>query len=165
MDPIFFNPTPEDDNDDDAVFADCCRMGVWEPKVWGRTRIETAGPQYVRTHLSALPGGYSSVHYHRERANRFRVLRGCLDVWILHGWDVERVRLTDGNQLAVPSLVVHGFYAVSRSWAVEEYWPDRAGVCAADDIVRLTQGGRIGGTATAGDELIRRILREAVLHE
>jgi mannose-6-phosphate isomerase-like protein (cupin superfamily) len=164
MDPIFFDPSAGCRNDD-AIFGESVRVGDWELKVWGRTRIELAGPQYVRTHLSAFPGGYSSVHYHRERANRFHVLRGCLDVWILHGWDVERVRLTDGNQLAVPSLVVHGFYAVARTWAVEEYWPDRGGVCAADDIVRLTTGGRISGSPTAGDELIRKIVWKAVSHE
>lgn len=150
---------------DEAIFGPARFAGDWEPKIWGRTRVESNSTRYVRTHLSAVAGGYSSVHYHRERANRFIVLRGCLDIWILRGWELERVRLTDGNQYAVPSLVVHGFYAVTRVRAIEEYWADRHGDCSIDDIVRLTHGDRVRQpTAESGDETIRRILREAVCH-
>ena len=150
---------------DEVIFGTAQFAGNWQPKIWGHTRVEINSTRYVRTHLSADPGGFCSVHYHRERANRFIVLRGCLDIWILRGWELERVRLTDGNQFTVPSLVVHGFYAVSRCRAYEEYWADRHGEFSIDDIVRLTQGGRVHSpTSESGDETIRRLMREAVCH-
>lgn len=167
MDPIFTNctisgPDPSDNSD---PFPRSRCPGEWEWKIWGRTRIDFATPRFVLTHLWATAGGFSSVHYHRERANRFSVVQGVLDVWILRGWQFERVRLTVGNEYVVPSLVVHGFYAVTEAAAVEEYWADRHGACDVADIVRLTVGGCLQTTnPDAGDDVVRRLLREAVLH-
>lgn len=115
----------------------------WQPKIWGRTRTLVDSLVYCCTELDATAGGYSSIHYHRDRANRFTVLSGCLEIWVVYGWTVERVRLTDGNRFDVPSRVVHAFFAVEDTRAMEEYWADRGGGVRADDIVRLNHGGRL----------------------
>jgi mannose-6-phosphate isomerase-like protein (cupin superfamily) len=115
-----------------------------EPKTWGVTWPVIETDLYARYALEAIVGGYSSLHYHAERANRFRVLSGAIIVWRVFGTlVVSSEPLTDGQTFDVPSLVVHGFGVLENAKIIEEYWPDRGGTVRRNDIQRLCHGGRV----------------------
>lgn len=116
-----------------------CERGV--KKVWGSTECLFSGPLYSRHRLEVLPGGYSSIHYHVQRANRFHVESGTIAVVVFRGWRYERVILTQDTCYDVPSLVPHQFQCIEGGTLFEDYWPDRGGQVREDDIVRLTVGG------------------------
>lgn len=110
-------------------------------KAWGTTECLISGPLYSRHRLAVKTGGYSSVHYHVDRANRFIVESGSIAVAVFYAWRVERHVLTVDNTLDVSSLVPHQFQVLEDGIVVEEYWPDRGGSVREDDIVRLCKGG------------------------
>jgi mannose-6-phosphate isomerase-like protein (cupin superfamily) len=115
-----------------------------EPKTWGKTWPVIETDHYARYALIGLQGGYSSLHYHRQRANRFVVERGAILVWQIFGLQIETSQpITDGGTFEVPSLVVHGFAVLEDARLIEEYWPDRGGLVRRDDICRLCHGGRL----------------------
>ena len=110
-------------------------------KVWGSTECLFSCPLYSRHRLEVLPGGYSSIHYHANRANRFHVETGTIAIVVFRAWRYERVILTQDTCYDVPSLVPHQFQCVEGGIVYEEYWRDRGGEVREDDIVRLTVGG------------------------
>lgn len=116
-----------------------------ETKIWGETRCLLFDRQFARFRLRCRAGGYSSFHYHLQRANRFRVIAGELWVWEVYGSQVTTHRLTDGQILEIPSLVVHAFGAAQHSTVIEDYWPDRGGSVLFEDIARLSVGGLVCG--------------------
>lgn len=127
-------------------------------KAWGSTECLISCPLYSRHRLEVLAGGYSSIHWHAERANRFHVESGTIAVVTFHAWRYDRLVLTVDNSCDVPSLVPHQFQVIEGGVIVEEYWPDRGGAVREDDIVRLTVGGH-----AAIDELpdlVRRLIVE-----
>jgi hypothetical protein len=118
--------------------------GNTEPKTWGETWPVIETDHYARYGLICRQGGYSSLHYHRQRANRFVVQRGAILVWEIFGLQILTSQpITDGGTYEVPSLVVHGFAVLEETSLVEEYWPDRGGLVRRDDICRLCHGGRL----------------------
>lgn len=121
---------------------------IGETKVWGHTCCTHDSPLYSRHELKLIKGGYSSVHYHRERANRFCVVDGIVYVVTLYAWRTHSVRLTAGNIYDVPSLVPHMFQVEESGTMVEEYWPDRGGKVRCNDIERLTVGGMLDATGS-----------------
>lgn len=116
-------------------------MAEWQEKVWGRTRTTHRSPLYSRHELEVEEGGYSSVHWHAQRANRFLVVSGAIRVVELYGWQERVFELTAGNTHDVPSLVPHQFQVIESGRVIEEYWPDRGGEVLEEDIIRLTRGG------------------------
>lgn len=110
-------------------------------KVWGTTECAVESDRYSRHLLQLTVGGYSSVHYHQERANRFLIASGSVAAIVWHGWLYSWVTLSADMTFVIPSLVVHQFVALTSGSMIEEYWPDRGGVVKQDDIVRLCQGG------------------------
>jgi len=131
-----------------------------QEKIWGTTRCDINTPFYS-SHLLAIDrGGFSSMHYHRNRANKFRIVRGTVEIFVAFGLNIERHLLTDGNELIVPSLVVHGFAASEDASMVEEYYPDRGGRVSIDDIVRLCHGGKLTDLEMPCDNLPERLLAE-----
>lgn len=117
--------------------------GDWETKAWGRTRRLIGSELFERHELEVNRGGFCSVHWHAERANRFIVLTGEIHVFAFYGWHVERHELGPDNILDIPSLVPHIFQVISDGRVLEDYWPDRGGRVRSDDIHRLVSGGRI----------------------
>lgn len=115
-----------------------------DPKTWGETWPVIETDVYGRYGLSCIAGGYSSLHYHRERANRFLVVHGAILVWQLFGPQLLcSPPLTDGQTIEVPSFVLHGFGVLEPSEVIEEYWPDRPGAkVSRADIFRVTHGGQ-----------------------
>lgn len=129
-----------------------------QPKHWGITWPVIESDRYARYALECKAGGYSSLHYHADRANRFVVLRGTILVWTIFGNTYQQsTPITDGGTFEVPSLVVHGFGVLEDAQVVEEYWGDRGGTVRRDDIVRISHGGKLDDVAELHD-LPRRIL-------
>ena len=115
--------------------------GEWELKCWGRTRCLTERPHYQLHELQVI-AGFCSIHYHRKRANRFIVASGSIAVrqWFWKNELPDHI-LVAGDELDVPSLVVHQFRVIKPGTVYEEYWPDRGEVIHTSDIVRLQVGG------------------------
>lgn len=131
-----------------------------EPKTWGETWPVIETDRYARYGLRCVAGGYSSLHYHRERANRFLVERGAIIVWVIYGNTYqESTPVTDGGVFEVPSHVVHGFGVLEDAQVIEEYWADRGGIVKREDIVRISHGGRVDQIADLHD-LPRKILAQ-----
>lgn len=130
-----------------------------EVKAWGVTWPVFEGDTYSRYALECRAGGYSSLHYHEQRANRFTIERGTILIWQAFGPCVTSHTITDGGQFSVPSLVVHGFAVLEDAEVVEEYWPDRGGRVERSDIIRLCHGGTADPESLPGlaTELLRRI--------
>lgn len=118
----------------------------WEKKVWGRTRCLIKRPHY-QLHQLEVEAGFCSVHYHKQRANRFIVESGCIVVRHYFGEQSDNYCLSAGQEHDVPSLVVHRFRVIEPGTVFEEYWPDRGGEIETDDIVRI----RLGGLMAPGD--------------
>lgn len=115
----------------------------FEEKIWGRTIEVMSSPFYSKYHLEMVGGGYCSLHYHRQRANRFRVKSGLVEIIEMYGVWVRRTRLGPEATYDVPSLVPHMFVVHRGGTMEEEYYPDRGGEVRNDDIIRLVIGGRL----------------------
>lgn len=119
------------------------RMNDWQTKVWGRTRLNFGGDYFQRHELVIESGGYCSVHYHKQRANRFTIVSGSIAIVQFWAWKTERIVLTQDQTFDIPSLVVHQFQVLQDGKILEDYWPDRGGKVRLSDIVRLSQGGKV----------------------
>ena len=115
-------------------------ISSFEDKVWGKTRCDCFCEYYSHHTLRLEAGGVCSVHYHQHRMNKFKVQSGRVAIVELFGWMPRRTLLGPGEEYSVPSLVPHQFQALSNGQMIEEYYPDRGGKIALDDIVRLTEG-------------------------
>lgn len=115
----------------------------WVTKVWGRTKELVDSPFYSQHELEVVAGGYCSLHYHLDRANRFRVVSGLIEIVEMFGPVVSRRKLGPENTYDVPSLVPHMFIVLKDGVVFEEYYPDRGGEVRRDDIVRLIEGGKL----------------------
>lgn len=116
---------------------------VWVNKAWGRTKEIVDSPFYSSHELEVIAGGYCSIHFHRERANRFTIKSGLVEIVEFFGTFITRKLLGPENIYDVPSLVPHLFIVHKDGQLIEEYFPDRGGVVRRDDIVRLVEGGRL----------------------
>lgn len=114
-----------------------------QQKVWGATVELVDSPFYSKHQLEVIPGGYCSLHYHQDRANRFIVVSGEIEVIEFFGPLIRRKRLGPENVYDVPSLVPHLFAVYRAGTVYEEYYPDRGGVVRRDDIIRLVEGNRV----------------------
>lgn len=113
----------------------------WQDKCWGRTRCLIERPHY-QLHQLEVEQGYCSIHYHRDRANRFIVESGeVLVTQFFHTKEESQRLCVPGDWFDIPSMVVHQFKVINPGEIFEEYFPDRGGTIRTDDIVRLTVGG------------------------
>jgi mannose-6-phosphate isomerase-like protein (cupin superfamily) len=122
------------------VAAEILTATEWQDKCWGRTRCLIERPHY-QLHQLEVEEGYCSIHYHRDRANRFIVESGEILVTKFFHVHEEYHRVLPGHHFDVPSLVVHQFTVIKPGEVFEEYFPDRGGTIRTTDIVRLTVGG------------------------
>lgn len=119
---------------------------VWEEKCWGQTRKIISSDFYSKHELMVKAGGYCSLHYHQDRANRFIVKSGSIDVIEFFGPTHRIITLGPDNTYDVPSLVPHLFVVRRDGMVVEEYFSDRGGRVVVNDIVRIVEGGNINVT-------------------
>lgn len=113
----------------------------WADKIWGRTRELVDSSFYSKYELDVLQGGYCSLHYHKNRANRFIIIDARIEIVEFYGPTYKRIILSNDQTYDVPSLVPHLFIAGKAGKLIEEYYPDRGGRVERDDIIRLTEGG------------------------
>ncbi len=114
---------------------------MYTTKVWGRTLEIISNQYYSKHHLELYAGGYCSLHYHRERANKFILESGSVEIIEVYGPQIVRHLLAAGEEYCVPSLVVHMFVVHASGTMIEEYYPDRCGMVLESDIIRLYPGG------------------------
>lgn len=115
----------------------------WFYKIWGQTRELVNSQFYSKHELLVNAGGYCSIHFHRQRANRFLVVSGQIEIVEFFGPFLSRTRLGPENTYDVPSLIPHMFIVYESGKLIEEYYADRGGQVHCDDIVRLTEGGKL----------------------
>ena len=115
----------------------------WEEKCWGKTRNILSSDFYSKHELQVVAGGYCSLHYHQNRANRFIVKTGSIDVIEFFGPTHRKITLGPDNTYDVPSLVPHLFVVRRDGLVIEEYFSDRGGKVVVNDIVRIVEGGNI----------------------
>ena len=116
-------------------------MTEWTDKCWGQTRETVDSPYYSRHELKINAGGYCSLHYHEERANRFIVTSGLVEIIEMFGPSVRRTVLGPDNTYEVASLVPHLFAVRKTGEMIEEYFADRGGTVRRNDIIRIVEGG------------------------
>lgn len=113
-------------------------------KVWGVTWPVITSTLYARFALETHAGGFSSLHFHRNRANRFHVIEGAIFVYEHTSRDARAQLLRKGDTFDVFPLSLHSFAVLQSGFVIEEYYaPGRPGVPPVDvsDIERLSEGG------------------------
>jgi mannose-6-phosphate isomerase-like protein (cupin superfamily) len=98
-------------------------------KVWGcfKRLLSQNGVEVDRLEIAA--GGYSSIHLHVGKWNRFFVESGELQL-SAYG---EAFVLKTGQSYTIPPGVRHQFKALTNCVVYEMYW--------CEDIVRFSEGG------------------------
>tara|TARA_R110000751_G_scaffold154483_5_gene259513 strand:- start:330 stop:770 length:441 start_codon:yes stop_codon:yes gene_type:complete len=125
----------------------------WQNKCWGKTRQIISSDFYSKHELQVSTGGYCSLHYHQNRANKFIVKSGCIDVIEFYGPTHKVICLGPDNTYDVPSLVPHLFVVMQDGLVIEEYYSDRGGRVMVNDIVRIVEGGMLSKDEIADGEL------------
>lgn len=113
----------------------------WVEKCWGKTLEVVDSPFYSKHELKIDAGGYCSLHFHMERANRFIVQSGLVEIIEMFGPQVRRTLLGPDNTYDVASLVPHMFAIRKTGSMIEEYFADRGGTVRRNDIIRIVEGG------------------------
>lgn len=111
---------------------------IKQSKFWGETQCLYCGPHSETHFISAKKGGYSSVHCHVHKWNRFFVISGKLAVEISREKGIDRTIVSTGQCTDVPPGVDHRFVALEDSEAIEIYWVDELD---PHDIERRNSGG------------------------
>lgn len=114
----------------------------WEQKVWGLTRCIYSGLCYSIHELELNKGGFCSFHYHKERANWFRVETGIVRVVWAFGWKINHSDLHPGNQLRIDAGIPHQFQVLENGLMIEEYSTPYSVRISDKDIYRLSEGGK-----------------------
>lgn len=120
-------------------------MEGWVNKKWGWFKTVDQDEHCVIQRLRILPGGYSSKHRHQRLNNRMVVLEGrfLLRIWPDNLLDQTKEHvLEQGDQLFIPSPVVHRFRALEAVEAIEIVTA-KEGEIDLTDIERFDQGGLI----------------------
>lgn len=111
--------------------------GPIQGKTWGMTQQIFHLNNVEMHYIDIVRGGYSSMHKHNGKYNRFIVISGTLKViQVLDGKEDDTI-LTPGMMTDIAPGVYHKFVAMEDTHAIEIYWT----VIQPDDIVRLDRGG------------------------
>jgi len=111
---------------------------VKQGKIWGVTeQVFTNG--FVSVHLLDIKkGGFCSEHRHAQRANKFYVLHGQLEISIWTKDEIcDKTVLKEGQSTIVPIGAFHKFKGLSEVRCLEIYEVN----ISAEDIERRTVGG------------------------
>lgn len=118
---------------------------VSERKPWGSTELLFFNGVTQVNRILVLPRGYSSRHFHTQKINVFVVLRGALEVctYPMHIWNVHTTRqvLYPGSSCTIWPCVVHRFFALEATEAIETYYAICGGEVRLDDITRFDANG------------------------
>jgi mannose-6-phosphate isomerase-like protein (cupin superfamily) len=114
-----------------------------ENKIWGSVCHVFQSDHAAVSILNVVAGFRCSRHRHKERANMFAVISGCIEVDYWHSDLAFTEVLGAGDSFTVPSGWVHQFRVIESGQVVEVYWPDRVPKVRLDDIDRFDVGGPI----------------------
>ena len=107
-------------------------------KVWGiRDRAHLSDKCEIDI-LTLLPNSNCSVHYHKEKANKFIVIEGI--VFIKTGFG--EVELRKGDRLTVEAPLIHQFRTKKESAILLEIAYTTKKKIKSNDIIRIKQGWR-----------------------
>lgn len=142
-------------------------LGVWQDKVWGRTKL-TEGSGVASSHeLHLMQGGYCSIHWHEQRDNHFRVLSGEVAVVQFRSFYMRTKILTpEANYALVMSRVPHMFLVLKPGTMIETYSVLPGDQFSLDDIIRVAdlvdddnhRGGRLLPDKFSNDDAFRTAL-------
>ena len=111
-------------------------------KTWGRSVRRYIDSYYQVEEIFVDAGGYSSVHQHTRKSNRFLIVSGALRI---NRYD-RNLKLSYSEVIdpqgvcIVQPLIRHQFVAETEVHAYELY-EDPTGRLDAEDITRFTQNG------------------------
>lgn len=107
-------------------------------KIWGDTECIFSNGIVSVHFLDIKKGGYCSEHCHKQKTNRFYVIKGDLEISV---WEdkttCDKTILRAGQSTVIPFDVWHKFRAITDVECIEVYEVKSDG----DDIERRTQGG------------------------
>lgn len=118
-------------------------MSEWTEKCWGKTKELVDSPFYSKHELEIVAPSHCSLHYHEERANRFIVVSGLVEIIEMFGPTAKRTLLGPDNTYDVASLVPHMFVVHKDGRMFEEYFADRGGEVRRNDIIRIVEGSKL----------------------
>lgn len=107
-------------------------------KIWGETEKVFSNGIISVHFLSIKKGGYCSEHFHRQKTNKFYVIKGDLEISLWQeGKICDKTILRDGQSTIIPFGVWHKFKALTNVECIEVYEVKFNG----EDIKRRNQGG------------------------
>ncbi len=107
-------------------------------KNWGYTTDIFSNATVSVHHLEIKKGGFCSEHLHRQKTNKFYVVKGELEISIWEDKETcDKTILREGQSTIIPFGVWHKFKALTDVLCIEMYEVKFMG----EDIERRTQGG------------------------
>lgn len=107
-------------------------------KVWGlRKRILLNKTSEIDL-ITVNKNCFCSTHWHKFKINRFVILKGKLRIETPYG----KTTLKEGEIFEVRPPLIHRFFAEENSEVIELAYVE-FGKISADDIVRISQGGKV----------------------
>lgn len=121
---------------------------IIQGKVWG-----TSTPLFCKNntelhYVEIKKGGYCSKHFHKNKFNRFFVMKGALKVIIWKNYGHETLEdvsiIKEGQECTVNPGDFHKFIALEDTVALEIYWVE----LKENDITRDDHGGMLNEAQT-----------------
>jgi glycine betaine/choline ABC-type transport system substrate-binding protein len=119
-------------------------MEIFE-KLWGWNVPFYKDYSIELCEIRVKSGGYSSKHYHEYKENTFKITKGKLAVFVFNE-DGSKQLLTyyldpDSPAVTLSPKVVHQFFALEETTAIELYRSSTDSKIDPQDIIRLSEGG------------------------
>lgn len=107
-------------------------------KIWGDTE-DVFSNGIISVHfLNVKKGGYCSIHLHKQKTNKFYVIKGELELSVWQDKNTcDKTILRDGQSTTIPFGVWHQFKGLTSTQCIEIYEVK----FSEADIYRRTQGG------------------------
>ncbi len=107
-------------------------------KIWGDTDDFFSSGIVSVHYLNIKKGGFCSEHLHKQKANKFYVISGELEISIWEASDtIDKTILKEGQSTTIPFGVWHKFKALTDVRCIEIYEIKFSG----EDIKRRIEGG------------------------
>ena len=111
-------------------------------KAWGKSELIYANHIVEIQRITVLPGGYSSLHYHKNKSNIFSIVQGSLDVYQTTPDKKYELSLDGLKCCEIVPGTNHRFYSKNGAEAFEIYLiKNGSELLNLNDIIRLTIGG------------------------
>lgn len=118
-------------------------IGVWQDKIWGKTKLLECDASYSKHELLLISDTYCSLHYHKHRSNLFHVIAGLIEIIVIEQCSIKRLMLYPNYKYTVLSKVPHMFVVHNGGMMIEEYFADQDYQIDSEDIYRYFEGGKV----------------------